>query len=96
MYCERREEATSQYVRVLDLVDRAKHRLLTAVTRMNIECATTELSRVEEYRLAALREIAEHCESHGCATPTLERICGLELIARQVVSPEPVFREMVA
>jgi hypothetical protein len=48
------------------------------------------LSRVEEYRLAALREIAEHCESHGCATPELEAICGLELVSREMVSPEMV------
>lgn len=84
MHCEVREELTGQYVRVLDLVDRAKHRLLTAVTRTNIECATTEARRVEEYRLDALREIAEHCERHGCGTLELEGICGLELVAREV------------
>ena len=96
MHCELREELASQYLRVLDLVDRAKHRLRTSATQTNIECANTELRRVEEYRRDVLREIAEHCESHDCATPRLERICGLELFARQVVSPEPVFREMVA
>jgi hypothetical protein len=90
MSCELREALTAQYLRVLDLVDRAKHRLLTAVTRMNIECATTELHRVEDYRLAALREIAEHCESHGCGTLELEGICGLELVSRELVSSEMV------
>jgi hypothetical protein len=91
MHCNIREELASRYVRVLDLVDRAKHRLQNSVTQTNIECANTELRRVGQYRHDVLREIAEHCESHGCATPELERICGLEL-----VSPEPVFREMVA
>jgi len=96
MHCELREELASQYLRVLDLVDRAKHRLRTSATQTNIECANTELRRVEEYRRDMLREIAEHCESHGCATHDLERICGLELVSHEMVSPEPVFREMVA
>ena len=96
MHCELREELASRCLRVLDLVDRTKRRLRNSVTQTNIECANTELRRVEEYRHDVLREIAEHCESHDCATPRLERICGLELFARQVVSPEPVFREMVA
>jgi hypothetical protein len=90
MYCEPKEVLTSQYVRVLDLVDRAKHRVLTSVTQTNIACATTELRRVEEYRLAVLREIAEHCEGHGCATPELEAICGRELVSRDMVSSEMV------
>ncbi len=90
MDCLLTEELTNQYLRVLDLVDRAKHRLRHAVTRTNIECATTELNRVEEYRLSALRQIAEHCESHGCGTLELERICGLELVAREADSSEMV------
>jgi hypothetical protein len=90
MDCEPREEVTSQYLRVLDLVDRAKQRLRNAVTRTNIECAATELRRVEEYRLAALREIEEHCESHGCGTPELEAICGLELVSHETVAGEMV------
>jgi hypothetical protein len=68
------------------MVDRAKRGLQNAVTRTNIECATTELRRVEEYRLDALREIAKHCESHGCATPELEAICGLELVSREMMA----------
>lgn len=87
MSCNLRETLTTEYVRALDLVDRAKHRVCTAVTRTNIECAATELRRVEEYRLDSLRLIAEHCESHGCATQELEAICGLELVPQ---------REMVA
>ncbi len=86
MCCELREEAASQYLRVLDLVGRARHRLRNAVTQTSIECATTELRRVEEYRLDVLREIAEHCESHGCATPELEEICGLDLVSREMVA----------
>jgi len=96
MDCELREELASQYLRVLDLVDRAKHRLLTSATQTNVECAKTELRRVEDYRHDVLREIAEHCESHGCGTLELEGICGLELVSREVVSPAPVFRERVA
>jgi len=96
MHCEHSEELASQYLRVLDLVDRARHRLRNSVTRTNIECATTELRRVEEYRHDVLREIAEHCESHGCGTQELERICGLELVSHEMVSPEPVFRKNVA
>ncbi|MGB7762609.1 MAG: hypothetical protein WBL61_22435 [Bryobacteraceae bacterium] len=91
MRCNLREEATREYLRALDLVDRAKNRLQNAVTRMNIECATTELRRVEEHRLAALRDIAEHCASHGCGTPELEGICGLHL-----VRPETASEQMVA
>jgi hypothetical protein len=86
MCCELKEELTSQYLRVLDLVDRAKHGLRTAVTRTNIECASTELRRVEEYRVAALNQIAEHCLSHGCGTAELEGICGLELVRREDAS----------
>jgi hypothetical protein len=49
----------------------------------NIECAGTELRRVEEYRHDTLREIVEHCESHGCATAEMEAICGLDLVVSQ-------------
>jgi hypothetical protein len=80
-------------LRVLDLVDRAKHRLLTSATQTNVECAKTELRRVEDYRHDVLREIAEHCEGHGCGTQKLEKICGLELVSREVVTHEVVFRE---
>jgi len=96
MRCESIEELARQYLRVLDSVDRAKHRLLTSATQTNIECANTELRRVEEYRHDVLREIVEHCKSHLCATQKLERICGLELVSREAASPEPVFRERVA
>lgn len=91
MHCELRDDLASKYLRVLDLVDRARHRLRTSATQTNIECASTELRRVEEYRHDVLREIAGHCESHGCGTQELERICGLEL-----VSPEPVVTKRVA
>jgi len=77
-------------------MDRAKHRLRNSVTQTNIECANTELRRVDEYRHDLLREIAAHCKSHLCATQKLESICGLELVPREAVSPEPVFRERVA
>jgi len=93
MHCERKEKLASQYLRVLDLVDRAKQGLRISVTQTNIECATTELRRVEEYRHDVLREIAEHCASHGCATPELEGICGLKLFSRKMVFLD---REMVA
>ncbi|MGO9230241.1 MAG: hypothetical protein ACLQKA_13685 [Bryobacteraceae bacterium] len=90
MSCQLREELTYQYLGVLDSVDRAKHRLRNAVTRTNIECASTDLRRVEEYRISALRQIAEHCESHRCGTLELEGICGLELVAHAVNSGEMV------
>src|ERR1035438_8598352 len=73
MHCEHRDGLASQYLRVLDLVDRAKHRLLTSATQTNIECAKTELRRVEDYRHDVLREIAEHCEGHGCGTQKLAK-----------------------
>jgi hypothetical protein len=82
---------TRRYLRVLNSVDAAKHRLQNAATRMNAECAMTELRRVEEYRLDTLREIAAHCELDGCGTFELEAICGLHL-----VSDEAVSRDMVA
>jgi hypothetical protein len=49
------------------------------VTNTNIECANTELRRAERYRLDALHEIIEHCDSHDCATPEMEEICGHSL-----------------
>ena len=70
----------------LQLVRRAQHRLSHAVTLTNIECASTELRRVEQYRHDTLREIVYHCESHGCATVEIENICGLELVARRMVA----------
>ena len=76
MDCELREELASRCLRVLDLVDRTKRRLRNSVTQTNIECANTELRRVEQYRLDVLRQIDEHCESHDCATEQLEEICG--------------------
>lgn len=68
------------------MVDRAKRRLSHAVTLTNIECAVTELRRVEDYRLDTLREIVEHCESHMCATPELEGICGHEVVSGRMVA----------
>jgi hypothetical protein len=90
MCCELREDLTKQYLRTLDLVDRAQNRLRNAVTRTNHECATTELRRVEEYRVAALRHIEEHCQSHGCATAELEGICGLALVPEAAPSDRMV------
>jgi len=92
MHCEHRDGLASQYLRVLDLVDRAKHRLLTSATQTNIECAKTELRRVEDYRHDVLREIAEHCEGHGCGTQKLEKICGLELVSAKKWFPAKWWR----
>jgi hypothetical protein len=75
MCCKLIEGLASQYLRALDLVDRAKLRLRNAATQTSAECAATELRRVEEYRQDTLREIAEHCENHGCATgPLAQRL----------------------
>jgi len=76
MVCERSDELGIQYLMALDKVRRAQTDLCRAVTQTNIECATTELMRVEAYRLALLRELAGHCESHGCFTPELKQMCG--------------------
>jgi hypothetical protein len=59
----------------LDLVREAQRELHQAVTLMNMECASTKLRRVEEYRRDVLRELVEHCQCHGCSTPELEEIC---------------------
>lgn len=75
MGCELRDELGRRYLAALNLVRRAQLHLHHAVTDTNIECATTELRRVETYRLDLLREINLHCESHGCATAGLEEIC---------------------
>jgi|ERR1017187_96637 hypothetical protein len=101
MCCELIEGLAGQYLRALDLVDRAKLKLRNAATQTNAECAATELRRVEEYRQDTLREIAGHCENHGCATRELEELCGLELVSAEMVaaemaSQEADSREMVA
>lgn len=86
MGCELRDTLGIQYLEVVDLVRHAERRLNHAVTLTNIECAKTELRRVEEYRQDTLRDIVNHCERHGCATLELEGICGLELVARRMVA----------
>ena len=75
MGCQLRDELGRQYLAALHSVRVAQNRLNSAVTNTNIECANTELRRVEEYRLDILREIIEHCETHDCATLDLEEIC---------------------
>lgn len=90
MCCELREDLTKQYLRVLDLVDCAQHKLRNAATRTNQECAITELRRVEEYRLDVLRHIEEHSQSHGCATAELEGLCGLALVPEEAPSDQMV------
>ena len=75
MVCEFSDELGIRYLVALDLVRRAQRDLYQAVTLTNVECATTELRRVEGYRLDILQELAKHCESHGCATQELEEIC---------------------
>ena len=83
MGCELRDELGTRYLAALNLVHHAQHRLNYAVTLTNIECATTELRRVEQYRLDVLREINDHCESHDCATEQLEEICGQSFRTRK-------------
>lgn len=64
-----------QYLLALDLLREAQREVYQAVTFTNMECASTKLRRVEEYRLDMLRELVEHCESHGCSTPESVEIC---------------------
>ncbi|MGD0668640.1 MAG: hypothetical protein ABSB23_13855 [Bryobacteraceae bacterium] len=82
MVCELSDELGIQYLMALDLVRQAQDYLNRAVTVTNIECASTELRRVEGFRLDTFRRLVEHCESHGCATPELEDICRYPLGAR--------------
>lgn len=96
MRCELRDDLTRRYLRALNSIDAAKHRLQNAATRMNAECAMTELRRVEEYRLDTLRDIAGHCETHRCGTLELESICGLHLVCPELVADRAVARDMVA
>lgn len=84
MGCELRDDLGSQYLASLDSVRRAQQRLNCAVTIMNVECARTELRRVEDYRHAVLLEILDHCESHDCATQDLEELCGQLLGSRKL------------
>lgn len=84
MGCELRDELGSRYLAALNLVRQAQHRLNSAVTNTNIECARTELRRVEEYRLDVSRQMIEHCESHDCATEHVEEICQQPLGARKL------------
>jgi hypothetical protein len=86
MGCELRDQLGIQYLAAVESVRRARHRLNYAVTLTNIECARTELRRVEDYRLDLLREIVDHCESHDCATSHLEEICQCPLGARLAVA----------
>jgi len=79
MGCELRDELGSRYLAALSLVRRAQQRLNYAVTLTNIECANTELRRVDQYRLDVLRQIDDHCANHDCATRQLEEICGQPL-----------------
>ncbi len=86
MGCELRDQLGIQFLAALDSMRRAQQRLNHAVTLTNIECARTELRRVEAYRLDMLREIVDHCERHDCATPQLEEICRVPLGTRLAVA----------
>jgi hypothetical protein len=84
MGCELRDQLGIQYLVALDLVRRAQQRVSCAVTSTNIECARTEMRRVDEYRFDLLQEIIDHCESHDCATEELEEICRCTLRSRKL------------
>jgi len=86
MGCELRDQLGIQYLAALDLVRRAQQHVNQAVTVTNIECARTDLRRVEQYRLDILREISGHCDSHDCATRHLEEICRQQLRSRLAVA----------
>jgi len=86
MGCDLRDQLGIQYLETDDLMNRARQRLNQAVTQTNIECANTELRRIEAYKNDVLREFVDHCQDHGCATPELEGICGLELTSRSKVA----------
>jgi len=75
MGCQLSDELGRQYLGILSSVSRAQQRVHYAVTRTNLECAQTELRRLDEYRQDVLRQIVEHCEIHDCATQELEDIC---------------------
>ena len=83
MGCELRDELGTRYLAALSLVRQAQQRLTYAVTLTNIECANTELRRVEQYRLDVFRQIDEHCANHDCANESLEEICGQPLGSRK-------------
>jgi len=73
--CEDRDDLAIQYLLALDLVREAQREFNQAVTEMNMECASTKLRRIEEYRRDMIRELVEHCERHGCSTPEQKEIC---------------------
>jgi hypothetical protein len=75
MGCQLTAELGRRYLGALNSVRRAQQRVNHAVTVTNLECANTELRRLEEYRQDILREIIEHCEIHDCATQELEDTC---------------------
>ncbi len=89
MVCELSEELGIQYLMALDLVRRAQDHLNRAVTVTNIECASTELRRVEGFRRDILQTLAEHCDSHGCATPELQEICQYPIGTRTMAAGTP-------
>lgn len=74
MICDVSEELAIRYMLALDAVAAARQELCHAVTQMQIECASTKLSRLEAHRLSELRDLALHCERHGCATPEIEKL----------------------
>jgi hypothetical protein len=84
MGCELRDTLALQYLEAQDMQRRAARGLVQAVTLTNIECAKTELRRVEAYRQDIVRELVSHCESHACGTEELEGICGISLSSRMV------------
>jgi len=86
MVCEISDELGIRYLVALDSVRRAELALHQAVTLTNVECAATELRRVEAHRYSIICELVEHCEGHGCATPELEEICRTAQKSRAMVA----------
>lgn len=86
MFCDVSDELAITYMLALDAVAAARQELNHAVTQMQIECASTQLYRVAAHRLSAFRDLAVHCECHGCTTPEIEELLAPRYSAQLEVS----------
>lgn len=77
MSCDAIDELAIHYMLALDAAEAARRQLYQAVTQTQMECASTQFYRIEAHRLSVMRDLALHCELHGCTTSEIE-----ELLAR--------------
>ena len=73
-----RDELIVRYLLSLDELDNSTREASRAFTMTQAECVATKRRRVEAHKLSAFDALLSHCKEHGCLTPELAELTGVQ------------------